>query len=63
LPCAAPPATINRLFSHALHKEKAGRDGPNRLIPGETVMLQHRNLLPMILVKIGVKVKITIVRK
>jgi hypothetical protein len=37
--------------------------GPAGLLGGEIVMAKHRNLLPRIVVKIRVKVKITIVRK
>ena len=60
--CVRQRPTVNHLFSHVYRKEEAGRDWPYRLTRGETVMHEHRNLLPMIPVKIGVKVKITVIR-
>jgi hypothetical protein len=46
----------------ALKTKKPVGTGPAGLLE-ERVMIGHRKLLPRIMVKIGIKVKITIVRK
>jgi hypothetical protein len=56
-------ADANRSFSHSGLKRKSRPGiGPTGLLE-EQVMTHHRKLLPRIVVKIGIKVKITIVRK
>jgi hypothetical protein len=65
-PCVASGSAAGLLTicsDAACIKKKPVGNEPNRLTRGEIVMVVHRNLLPKILVKIGVKVKITVIRK
>jgi hypothetical protein len=56
------PATLTSCSDRRFIKKKPVGIGPASLLE-ENVMVGHRKLLPKILVKIGIKVKITIVRK
>jgi hypothetical protein len=61
----AEAGTLQALTSHSVILAKTNKpagNGPTGLLE-ELVMVGHRKLLPRIVVKIGIKVKITIVRK
>jgi hypothetical protein len=57
-----PSATLTKSSGFGAKKEKPVGNRPGRLTV-ERGMRKHLKLLPRILVKIGIKVKITIVRK
>jgi len=54
---------LNVFFSQMPEDGKAGREFPRPAHSRKLEMHNHRYLLPKIIVKIGVKVKIQIIRK
>jgi hypothetical protein len=57
-----PERALTSRSDLALKTKKPVGNGPAGLLE-ESVIFEHRKLLPRILVKIGIKVKIAIVRK
>ncbi|HVY18077.1 MAG TPA: hypothetical protein VHB27_22855 [Rhodopila sp.] len=58
-----PMRVVNRLFSHGSDNEKAGGNRPAGLLGGEKPMRKHRPFLRRTVVKIEVKVKLTIIQR